>query len=86
LVLGSIRWWIRRWVEFEVRVEELQNSGMNRKVGDEDASRTCCETKQFKGPTSAKMPICSEELTVSLHASQKKERKETGRELNSIRG
>jgi len=22
--------------------------------------RTCCETKQFKGPTSAKIPICAE--------------------------
>ena len=67
LVLGSVGWWVRRWVELEVRVEELQKSPKTRggRLGfdqrDEwvsgDASRTCCETKQFRGPTSAKMPI-----------------------------
>jgi hypothetical protein len=26
LVLGSVGWWVGRWVELEVRVEELQKS------------------------------------------------------------
>jgi hypothetical protein len=30
---------------------------MRRDTWDERA-RTCCETKQFRGPTSAKIPIC----------------------------
>jgi hypothetical protein len=30
---------------------------MQRDAWDERA-RTCCETKQFRGPTSAKIPIC----------------------------
>lgn len=32
-----------------------------RDIWDERA-RTCCETKQFRGPTSAKIPICEVDM------------------------
>lgn len=41
-----------------IRRNEGEPRKMQRESWDEWGLRTCCETKQFRGPTSAKIPIC----------------------------